>query len=65
MSELSAVIKVSLKFVTQSIPDMPCFESLTGEYIKTFGASAVQTSPGKSFISLSYDKESSRDKSIF
>lgn len=57
-------MKVSLKFVMQRIPEIPCFISLTGENIKTFGASAVQTSPGKSLRFFSQLMESSRDESI-
>lgn len=51
--ESSLVIKVSLKLVTDKIPEMPCFRSLTGKNMRTLCASAIRTSPGNSFILFS------------
>lgn len=54
--ESSLVINVSLKLVTDKIPDIPCFRSLTGENIRTLCASAIRTSPGNSFILFSINE---------
>jgi len=50
------VINVSLKLVTDRLPDIPCFKSLTGENIRTLWASAIRTSPGNNFILFSINE---------
>lgn len=44
---------MSLKFVTDRMPDVPWFKSLTGENIRTFSALVMKISPGNNLILFS------------